>query len=206
MAFNAWPCAISETCRAGQGADALDSPAELQRRDGAGGMATEGTACDAARDLGMAGNLALSGNCAGETFTLCDIEGEGAMQHTLLTLTGVSAARPFCAFTYWDDQEQPSDRLSDRRFLRECGWKHVAPVHSLACASTPQRFNSYWEMRFRKRCRVPLESHNSDKVALYYQVTTRLTDVAEGRGLLPCAVSPHKSLPFKSDYTIWRAC
>src|SRR5665647_99025 len=53
---------------------------------GKGGMATEGTGASYARNLGIGWKVSPSINIkAGETFTLADIEGPGAIQSMWLT-------------------------------------------------------------------------------------------------------------------------
>ena len=43
------------------------------------------------------------------------------------------------------------------RELFACGWNEYAQVSSLAVCLNPARaFNCYWEMPFRKRCRITL--------------------------------------------------
>src|SRR5260221_10299818 len=74
---------------------------------GNAGMATEGTGANAARDLGRGWKLSPSVRIkAGETFTLADITGPGAIQQIWMTPTG--HFRYSILRIYWDDQSQPS--------------------------------------------------------------------------------------------------
>ena len=74
---------------------------------GGGARATEGTGANAARDLGKGWKVSPCNRIeAGETLTLADIEGSGAIQQIWMTPTG--QWRHTIMRIYWDDQEQPS--------------------------------------------------------------------------------------------------
>ncbi len=83
------------------------SPENFNGEKGRGGMALEGSASHNARDLGQGWKVSPSVKIkAGQTFTIADIEGAGAIQQIWMTPTGnwrFSILR-----IYWDDQEQPS--------------------------------------------------------------------------------------------------
>ena len=62
------------------------SPENFTGEKGCGGMATEGTGANCARDLGQGWKVSPSVNIgAGETFTLADIDGPGAIQQIWMT-------------------------------------------------------------------------------------------------------------------------
>ncbi|MBT4817312.1 MAG: DUF2961 domain-containing protein, partial [Lentisphaerae bacterium] len=83
------------------------SPENFTGEKGKGGMAVEGTGANCARELGQGWKVSPSVRIpAGETFTMADIEGPGAIQQIWLTPAGnwrFSILR-----VYWDDQEFPS--------------------------------------------------------------------------------------------------
>ena len=65
------------------------SPENFTGEKGMGGMATEGTGARASRELGQGWKVSPSVRiAAGETFTIGDIEGSGAIQHIWMTPTG----------------------------------------------------------------------------------------------------------------------
>ena len=65
------------------------SPENLTGEKGKGGMATEGTGANVARDLGRGWKISPSVKIApGQTFTMGEIQGEGVIQHIWLTPTG----------------------------------------------------------------------------------------------------------------------
>jgi hypothetical protein len=112
----------------------------------------------------------------GETFTLAEIEGPGAIQHIWLTPGGIW--RFSILRIYWDDEKEPSIECPLADFF--CmGWNVYAPLSSLAvCVNPGSGFNCYWMMPFRKKCRMTLENINDrDMMTLYYQIDYTLTDV-----------------------------
>ncbi|MFQ3579014.1 MAG: DUF2961 domain-containing protein, partial [Bacteroidales bacterium] len=127
------------------------SPENFTGEKGKGGMATEGTGMNVARDLGVGWKISPSIHiAAGETRVLAEIEGPGAIQHIWMTPTG--HWRHSIIRIYWDGQEQPSVECPVGDFFA-CGWQKFAPVSSLAVCVNPGRgFNCYWEMPFRKSC------------------------------------------------------
>ena len=91
---------------------------------GKAGMAVHGTGENCARDLGQGWKVSPSVRIAAhETFTMADIEGQGAIQQIWLTPSGRSW-RFFILRIYWDGQEQPSVECPVGDFfcqLPQCG-------------------------------------------------------------------------------------
>ncbi|MFN2131829.1 MAG: DUF2961 domain-containing protein, partial [Anaerolineae bacterium] len=131
------------------------SPENFTGEKGKGGMATEGTGARAARDLGQGWKISPSVVIEpGQTFELADIAGPGAIQQIWMTPTGnwrFSILR-----IYWDDQQTPSIECPVGDFFA-MGWGEYAQLSSLAvCVNPGSAFNCYWEMPFRKRCRMTM--------------------------------------------------
>jgi hypothetical protein len=137
---------------------------------------------------------------AGETFELANIEGQGAIQQIWMTPTGnwrFSILR-----IYWDDQEQPSVECPVGDFFA-CGWGKFAPVSSLAvCVNPGSAFNCYWEMPFRKRCRITMTNIATEQMVLYYQINYTLTEVPEDCAYFHAQFRRTNPLPYKEVYTI----
>ena len=98
-------------------------------------MATEGTGARAARDLGPGWKISPSVRIEpGQTFTLADITGSGAIQHIWMTPTGnwrFSILR-----IYWDGETTPSVEAPVGDFFAS-GWGQAAPISSLAGGREP---------------------------------------------------------------------
>ncbi len=177
------------------------SPENFTGAKGQGGMATEGSGASCARDLGQGWKISPSIIIkAGETFTLADIKGEGAIQQIWMTPTG--NWRYSIIRIYWDDQEHPSVECPIGDFFG-MGWGKFAPLNSLAiCVNPGSAFNCYWEMPFRKRCRITFTNIADEEMRLYYQINYTLTDVPEDTGYFHAQFRRSNPLPYKSDYTI----
>ena len=102
MDFNGLGLHLGNISRISNAVSRSISPENFTGDKGRGGMATEGTGAEAARDLGQGWKISPSVHiAAGETFTLADINDAGAIQQIWMTPTGnwrFSILR-----IYWDD-------------------------------------------------------------------------------------------------------
>lgn len=177
------------------------SPENFTGEKGKGGMAIQGTGADCARDLGQGWKISPSiAIQPGETFTLADIEGQGAIQQIWMTPTG--NWRYSILRIYWDDQEQPAVECPVGDFF--CmGWGKFAPLSSLAvCVNPGSAFNCYWEMPFRRRARITMTNIADEPMRLYYQINYTLTEVPEDCAYFHAQFRRTNPLPYKEVYTI----
>jgi hypothetical protein len=177
------------------------SPENFSGEKGRGGMAEDGTGAQAARDLGHGWKISPSIHIEpGEERVIADIEGMGAIQQIWMTPTG--AFRFSILRIFWDDQEHPSVECPLGDFFA-CGWNKFAPVSSLAvCVNPGSGFNCYWEMPFRKCCKITVTNLHDERIALYYQINYTLTDVPDDCAYFHAQFRRTNPLPYKSDYTI----
>jgi hypothetical protein len=178
------------------------SPENFTGNPGEGGMATEGTGKSPARSLGQGWKVSPSIDIAsGETRTLAEIDGPGAIQQMWMTVRG-ARWRFLILRIYWDDQEHPSVECPIGDFFAN-GWERYAHVNSLAVCVNPGRaFNCYWEMPFRKRARITLTNLDDARMTLYYQINYTLTDVPEDAAYFHASFRRSNPLPYKTDHTI----
>ena len=177
------------------------SPENFTGLKGQGGMATEGTNAAAARDLGRGWKISPSVDVApNQTFTLADIQGSGAIQQIWMTPTG--DWRKSILRIYWDGQERPSVECPVGDFF--CmGWGKYAQLSSLAvCVNPGSAFNCYWEMPFRKQCRMTMTNIAHQPMRVYYQINYVLTDVPADAAYFHAQFRRVNPLPAKQDYTI----
>ena len=177
------------------------SPENFTGEKGKGGMATEGTGAERAMDLGQGWKISPSVRIQpGETFEIADIEGPGAIQQIWLTPTG--HWRYSILRMYWDDSELPAVECPVGDFFA-CGWGRYAQVSSLpVCVNPGSAFNCYWEMPFRRRCRMTMSNIADEAMTLYYQVNYTLTDVPDDCALFHAQFRRTNPLPYKEVYTI----
>jgi hypothetical protein len=177
------------------------SPENFTGEKGRGGMATDGTGARASRELGqgwkVSPSIIIEPN---ESCVIADIDGPGAIQHIWMTPTGTW--RYSILRVYWDDQEQPSIECPVGDFFA-CGWGQYAHVSSLAvCVNPGSAFNCYWQMPFRKRCRITITNISGAPMTLYYQITYALTDVPDDAGYFHAQFRRVNPLPYKQVFTI----
>ena len=201
MAFDGLGMHLGNLSRISDAESRSISPENFTGEPGRGGMATEGTGSGPARDLGQGWKVSPSVRIgAGETFTLADIDGSGAIQQIWLTPTG--RWRFAILRIYWDDQEHPSVECPLGDFFG-MGWEQYAPLNSLAvCVNPRSAFNCYWEMPFRKRCRMTVTNLDDDGMVLYYQINYTLTRVPEDAAYFHARFHRSNPVPEKTDFTI----
>jgi len=181
------------------------SPESFTGEKGKGGMATlkEGNAADAARELGQGWkvNPFIYIN-PGETFTLAEIEGEGAINH--IWMTPVCDYRLTILKIYWDNETTPSVEVPVGDFFA-AGWGmgFEPKIRSLAvCVNPRSGLNCYWTMPFRKKCKIVLENIDTKKAGVYYQIDYTLTDVPDDEAYFHAQFNRVHALPSKEVYTI----
>jgi len=177
------------------------SPENFTGEKGKGGMATEGTGAQAAKDLGQGWKVSPSVSIEpGTTFTVAQINTSGTIQHIWMTPTGnwrLSILR-----MNWDDEKEPSVEVPVGDFFGE-GWGRYARISSLAvCVNPGSGFNSYWPMPFRKSARITLENIDSKPMRLYYQVDYTEAPVAKDAAYFHAQFRRTNPVPSKQVFTI----
>ncbi len=181
------------------------SPENFTGEKGKGGMATlkEGNAAHAARELGQGWKVNPYINIMpGDTFTLANIQGPGIIRHIWMTPTGIY--RLMILRIYWDDEENPSVEVPvGDFFLTGWGQGNEPLVASRAMCINPRSgFNSYWQMPFRKKCRITMENKSDKNASLYYQIDYQETGVPQGVAYFHAQFRRVNPLPYKEVYTI----
>lgn len=114
---------------------------------------------------------------AGETITLGEIEGSGAIQQIWMTPTG--NRRYSILRMYWDGETEPSVEVPVGDFFCSA-FGGYAQLSSLAvCVNPGSAFNCYWKMPFRKGAKITFENMDDVEMKLYYQINYTETEVPE---------------------------
>ncbi len=168
---------------------------------GRGGMATEGYGARGARHLGQGWKVAPAVWIEpGELYTLAEIEGPSAIQS--MWFAGLTVRRECIMRIYWDGQEQASFECPMGDFFA-IGWGEFTQLSSLPVAVNPRNgVNCYWEMPFRRSCRITLENRSSQQVPCYYQINYTLTRVPDDADYFHAQFRRNNPLPFKEVHTI----
>jgi len=179
------------------------SPENFTGEPGKGGMASleEGSAAHAARDLGRGWKVNPYINIqSGETFTLAEINGSGAIQHIWMTPTG--HWRYSILRMYWDGETEPSIEVPVGDFFA-VGWNEYHQISSLAvCVNPGSALNCYWTMPFRESCRITMENLDEKPMRLYYQIDYTLTNIPDDAGYFHAQFRRTNPVPYKDDYTL----
>jgi len=180
------------------------SPENFTGEKGKGGMAIiDENANSRSRKLGQGWKVSPKINIkAGETFTLAEINESGVINHIWMTPSG--DARLMILHFYWDDETEPSVEVPLGDFFA-AGWGMMnGPfINSLPIAVNPgSGFNSFWQMPFRKKCKITLENRNSDGAGLYYQIDYSLEEVAADTQYFHAQFRRVNKLPYKEVFTI----
>jgi hypothetical protein len=177
------------------------SPENPTGEKGKGAMASPDPAKSPARKLGRGWKVSPYIVIEpGEVKVLADIAGAGAIAQIWMTPTG--PWRSSIMRIYWDDSPAPSVECPIGDFFA-CGWNRYAQVSSLAvCVNPGSAFNCYWEMPFRKRCRITMTNTADTAMILYYQINYSLTEVANDAAYFHAQFRRVNPLPYKDVYTI----
>ena len=179
------------------------SPENFTGEKGKGGMATEGTGANAARELGQGWKVSPSVHIEpGETFVLADVEGEGAIKHIWCT-ENTKRNRLLIIRIYWDGSDKPSVEAPLGDFFASADCLTYSPLSSLAVCVNPRRaLNCYWDMPFRKRFKITVENIGLEMAVLYYQIDYQLYKLPENAGYFHAQFRRVNPLPYKDVYTI----
>ncbi len=177
------------------------SPENFSGEKGMGGMATEGTGSHAARDLGRGWKISPSIEIQPkQNYILADVQGSGAIQHIWMTPSG--HWRHLILRIYWDGESSPSVEAPVGDFFA-CGLGQYAQISSLpVCVNPGSGLNSYWQMPFRKSCKIAFENLSGEKMTLYFQIDYTLTDVPDDVAYFHAQFRRSNPVPDKSDHVI----
>src|SRR5690554_1674777 len=178
------------------------SPENFTGEKGRGGMATEGTGKECARDLGQGWKVSPSVIIPPQTpFTLGEIEGPGVIQHIWLTCFPPHW-RSLILRIYWDGEEEASVETPIGDFFCN-GWGERCNVNSLPIAVNPAGgMNAYWEMPFRKSAKLVVENIGEEEAVLYYQIDYSLVDIPDHAAYFHAQFRRSNPLPYKEVHTL----
>ncbi len=181
------------------------SPENLTGEKGKGGMATleQGSAARAARELGQGWKVNPYIHIEPrKTFTLANIQAAGVVNH--IWMTPVGDYRLMILRFFWDDETNASVEVPVGDFFA-AGWGmgNEPRIRSLAmCVNPRSGFNSYWQMPFRKSCKITMENLGSKRATVYFQVDYSLETVPAKTPYFHAQFRRTNPLPAKKVYTI----
>jgi hypothetical protein len=179
-------------------------PENFTGEKGKAGMSTDGPAAKgAARELGQGWKVSPYAHVAAHsTFTLAEISGSGVIQQIWMTPAPLDKTRFYILRFYWDDETEPSVECPLGDFFA-CGWGKYCQISSLpVCVNPGSAFNCYWQMPFRKKCKITLENIDNSPMTIYYQVNYALTQVPADAAYFHAQFRRENPLKTKGLYTI----
>lgn len=177
--FGAWGMGLNHIAQVSSAQTRSISAENFTGEKGKGGMAETGTGAAAARDLGRGWKVSPSIVIeAGQTATLADIRGMGAIQHVWMT-THPQHWRQLLLRCAWDGDHESAVEVPLGDFFCN-GWCVYSHVNSQPVAVNPNGgFNSYWPMPFRTQAYITIENLSAETATLYYQIDYTLADVPD---------------------------
>lgn len=179
------------------------SPENPRGEKGRGGMATEGTGAGCARDLGQGWKVSPSVSIAPHSvYTVAEIGGSGCIRHIWLVPLGVPG-RFLILRIYWEDSDVPAIECPLGDFFANAYVPAYKQLSSLAVCVNPRNgLNCYWQMPFRRSCRITLENIADEKTVLYYQIDYELSEIPEDCAYFHAQFRRSNPLPYKSVHTL----
>ena len=200
--FNGLGVNLSNLSRMSSALTRTISPENFTGEKGGACRSTDGAAAEKAADLGIGWKVSPFVRIQpGQTFTMADIEGEGAVQSIWMTITGNWRHSIFRI--YWDGQEQPSVEVPVGHFFCS-GFNKFAQVNSLPINVNPGKgFSCFFEMPFRKRCRITIDSLHQEPITLYYPINYALTELPEDCAYFHAQFIRQNPVPYGKPFTLF---
>ena len=172
---------------------------------GMGGRATleEGTAANAARDLGVGWKVNPYINIEpGETAVLADVKGQGAIKHIWIT-DSAAAGRLLLLKIYFDGQEKPAVCAPLSDFFANADYSEYRQLSSLAICVNPRKgLNCYFEMPYFEGFRIELEFFGAKTCHIFYQIDCEEKTIDPDSLYFHARFRRTNPLPYKEDYVI----
>ena len=180
------------------------SPENFTGEKGKGGMAKEGSASNAARDLGQGWKvnpyIVLEG---GKTATLADVKGQGAIKHIWITYNIKCEARMLTLRIYFDGHKNPAVEVPLTDFFATADIHQFGQISSLPiCVNPANALNSYFEMPYFESFKIEIESLWDQPCEIFYQIDCEEKEIPKDSLYFHAQFRRVNPLPYKEDYTI----
>jgi len=152
----------------------------LTGEKGKGGMAVEGTASHAARELGQGWKVNPYLNiAAGERLELANIKGQGSIRHMWFT-DSAKAARQLILRIYFDGHTNPAVEAPLSDFFCNADNLDYRQLSSLPICYNPRKgMNCYFEMPYRTGFRVEMENIGPEGCIIFFQIDCEEKEIGD---------------------------
>lgn len=143
----------------------------------------------------------------GETVTLVDTDGPGMIQS--IWFTGY-VGHSFILRMYWEDCDHPSVEAPISAFFgcaydenfEDVAGKYPVLNSSMILVAPGRGLNCYWNMPFRKHCRITMENRGDQAQNLYYIITGCYRDLPENIGYFHASYRQEHPVTKGRSYTV----
>lgn len=143
---------------------------------------------------------------AGETVTLCDIEGPGTIRHIWMTGSFKDnriALRSMVIRGYWEGQEMPSIECPLGDFMGAANARYSAYESAVNSTGENAAFNIWLPMPFTDRATLTLSNEGKEDITVFYQVDYTIGDVhPRNTGRLHVCFVRENPTTLKEDFEI----
>lgn len=178
------------------------SPENMTGEKGKGGMATEGSASYASRDLGVGWKvnpyLVIAPH---EKMVIADIKGQGAIKHFWLT-DNSKAGRLLILRIYFDGHKNPAVEAPLSDFFANATYEYRQLSSLPICINPAKGMNCYFEMPYFKGFRVEIENISPDDTRVYYQIDCEEKEISPDSLYFHAQYRRVNPLPYKEPYVI----
>ena len=178
-------------------------PENLTGEKGKGGMAIEGSASYASRELGQGWkvNPYLTVE-SGKTLVLANVNCQGAIKHIWIT-DDAPQGRLFILKIYFDGQKYPNVCVPLSDFFLNADYKEFRQISSMPiCFNPAKAMNCYFEMPFFTSCRVEIENLGAEDYHVYYQIDFEEKQIPTNSLYFNAKFNRVNPLPYKENYVI----
>lgn len=178
------------------------SPENLTGEKGKGGMAIEGSAAFAARELGQGWKvnpfLELQ---PGSKTVLADVKGQGAIKHIWVT-DSAKAGRLLILRIWFDGQKNPAVEVPLSDFFANADYEYRQLSSLAVCVNPGRGMNCYFEMPYFQSFLVEVENIGADACNIYYQIDCEKKILPEDALYFHAQFRRVNPLPYQEPYTI----
>ena len=178
-------------------------PENFTGEKGKGGMAVEGSASLASRELGQGWKVNPFVMVeAGTSFVMADVKGQGAIKHSWIT-DAAPAGRLLILRIWFDGAKNPSVEAPLSDFFANADHTEFRQISSLAICVNPARgHNSYFEMPYFSSFRMEIENISPEAIKVYYQIDCEEKQIDPDSLYFHAQFRRVNPLPYKEPYVI----
>ena len=142
-----------------------------------------------------------------ETLTAADLSGPGMLTH--LWFTGY-VGHSFILRIYWEESEEPSVEVPLSAFFgcaydenfETAGGTYAVMNSALMLVAPGRGYNCYFEMPFRRRCRLTVENRSDRPQTLFYMISGWRGEIPEESGYFHAAYRQEHPVTKGRSYTV----